>query len=379
MIVGYLQKERVDFYKIKNEEVSQISQKAFRFGFFEKKVLVISKELLFYTRKTYPSIPLPKLKKAVQLEVGDLFPIAEADYALRVFETSEKFTVVDIWAWSRDEYKRVPKEFDFQYVIPEDLLFREEEESVLKVFRSKGIYHLIAFFKGRFLGSLSLASLSEKDVEFFLAGLLPYSEDIKKVIIYGDILRDLTSNRVITRLPEPSYPLSLEGISKINLREFKVRGVWPLGMDFLLRVLLYALAGYSVFLFLSAHYYDKAIKDLRGKIRELDRKISSLEIKPQKDYTGLISEVNKRVSETVSPLTLMNELAQRIPIGATVNRFVLNEKKLEMAITFEDPLEVIELLESSKMVKSVKLGGAPLKKTGTRLYDFTLKVELNGE
>jgi hypothetical protein len=377
MIVGYLQKEGVNFYKIKNGEVSELSEESLKFAFFTKKVLVVSKELLFYTRKTYPSLPLNKLKKSVELEIMEFFPISNADYTIKVFETSEKFTIVDIWAWSRDEYKRVPKGFNFQYVIPEDLLFREDE-SVVKVFRSKGLYHLIAFFKGRFLGSLSLASLSHKEMEFFLKGLLPYSDDIKKVIIYGDILMDLTSDRMIMRLPVPSYPLSLDGIPKINLRDFKVKMVWPVGMEFLLEISVYALAGYAVFLGLSVYNYKEAIRELKGKISELDRKIASIEVKPQKEYADLISEVNKRISQTVSPLTLMDELAQRIPIGCTVNRFVLNEKKLEMALTFEDPLEVMELLESSKMIKSVKLGGVPMKKTGTRLYDFTLTVELNG-
>uniref|UniRef100_A0A7C4NZE1 Fimbrial assembly family protein n=1 Tax=Thermodesulfobacterium geofontis TaxID=1295609 RepID=A0A7C4NZE1_9BACT len=386
MIVVYLQKEGVNFYKIKNGKIIEVSPESLRFAkFFSKKILVISKELLFYTRKNYPPIPLAKLKKAIQLEIPELFPISNLDYTIKIFETTEKGKIVDIWAWSKDEYKRISEILPFQYVIPEDLLFVDEEQA-LKIFCSNGIYHLIASSKGKFLGTLSLANLTKKDIELFLAGLTlagptSYKEEVKKIIIYGDILKDVNFETEVVRIPAPPYPICLEGIPKINLNEFKVRRVFPLKMAFFLKVPLYALIGYSVFLYFTAKNYDATLKDLKTKISELDRKIASLENKEgaPKDFSALISEVNKKISETVSPLTVMNELAQRIPPGCTVNRFVLNEKKLELAMTYEDPLEVIELLSTSKMIKSVKLEGTPVKKTGTRLYDFRLTLELEGD
>jgi len=386
MIVAYLQKEGVKFYKIKDGKIAEIPQESLKFTqFFSKKILIISKELLFYTRKNYPPIPLAKLKKAIQLEIPEFFPISNLDFTIRVFEVTEKGQIVDIWAWSKDEYERIFKVFPFQYVIPEDLLF-VDEESALKIFSSRGIYHLIACAKGKFLGTLSLANLTQKDIELFLAGLTltsstPYQEEIKKIIIYGDILKDMNLKMMVVRIPARPYPVSLERIPKINLKEFKIKRVLPFKIDFILRVPIYALVGYSVFLYFTAQNYDALIKDLKSKISELDRKIASLENREgaPKDYSALISEVNKKISETVSPLTIMNELAQKIPLGCTVNRFVLNEKRLEMSMTFEDPLEVISALESSKIVKSVKLEGTPIKKTGTRLYDFRLTLELESD
>uniref|UniRef100_A0A7V5XGH2 Fimbrial assembly family protein n=1 Tax=Thermodesulfobacterium geofontis TaxID=1295609 RepID=A0A7V5XGH2_9BACT len=386
MIVAYLQKDGVKFYKIKDGKINEITQESLRFTkFFSKNILVISKELLFYTRKTYPPIPLAKLKNTIKLEIPEFFPISNLDFTIKIFETTEKGKIVDIWAWSKDEYERVFKIFPFQYVVPEDLLF-VDEESALKIFYSKGIYNLIASSKGKFLGTLSLANLAQKDIELFLAGLtlaspIPYQEEIKKIIIYGDILKDMKHKMMVIRISAPPYPICLERIPKINLKEFKIRRVLPLKIDLILRILIYALAGYSVFLYFTAQNYNAIIKDLKSKILEFDRKIASLENKKgaPKDYSTLISEVNKKISETVSPLTVMNELAQKIPPGCTVNRFVLNEKKLEVTMTFEDPLEVISALQSSKIVKSVKIEGAPTKKTGTRLYDFILILELESD
>lgn len=379
MIVAYLKKDGVNFYEIKEGKITEISQESLsKAKFFSKNILLVSKELLFYTRRRYPPTPLNKLKKAIKIEIPELFPVSNLDYTIKVFESTDKVTVVDIWAWSKDEYEKVLKIFPFQYVIPEDLLFLDED-SCLKIFNSKDIYHLIACSKGKFLGTLSVVSLTQKDIELFLAGLSPYSEEIKKIKIYGDILKEISFEKEIERIPEPSYPLCLERIPKINIKEFKVRSVLPLKTDLLFRIPLYALFGYSVFLFFTVQNYDSAINDLKSKISELDKKIASLEGKAKKDYTSLISEANNKISETVSPLTLMNELAKKIPVGCTVNRFVLNEKNLEITMSFEAPLDVLETFESSSFVKSVNMKGAPIKRTGTKAYDFTLTVELNSE
>jgi len=378
MLVCYLTKDEAKFYQIKGDKISEISPGAFKLTkYLQKRVLVISRELLFYTRRSYPPIPLKKLKDALKVEVQDFFPLPKASYTFKIFEATEKFTLVDLWAWSKDEEERVEKIFPFQYVIPEDLLL-VDEDTALKIYKQRNIYHLIAYVKGKFLGSLSVADLTQKDVELFLTGLMPYSREIKKILIYGDMLKDFSQDKTILRYSERLYPVSLEGLSKINLKEFKVRRVLPLKIAPLLRLPIYLLLGYGVYLYATLQNYEKAIKELKTKISKLDRELAYFENRtaPSKDYSALISALNNKTSQVVSGLTVLNELAKTLPIGCTVNRLVLNEKRLELALTFEDPVEVIEILERSNMVKSVKLEGPPIKKTGAKLYDFRLTIEL---
>jgi hypothetical protein len=378
MLVCYLTKDEAKFYQIKGDKISEISPGAFKLTkYLQKRVIVISRELLFYTRRSYPPIPLKKLKDALKVESQDFFSLPKVSYTYKIFEATEKFTLVDLWAWSKDEEERVEKMFPFQYVIPEDLLL-VEEDTALKIYKQRNIYHLIAYVKGKFLGSLSVAELTQKDVELFLTGLRPYSQDIKKILIYGDMLKDFSPDKTILRYSERLYPVSLEGLSKINLKEFKVRRVLPLKIDPLLRLPIYLLLGYGVYLNATLQNYEKAIKDLKTKISKLDRELAYFENRtaPAKDYSALISALNNKTSQVVSGLTVLNELAKTLPIGCTVNRLVLNEKRLELALTFEDPVVVIELLERSNMVKSVKLEGPPIKKTGAKLYDFRLTIEL---
>jgi hypothetical protein len=378
MLVCYLTKDEAKFYQIKGDKISEISLGAFKLTkYLQKRVLVISRELLFYTRRSYPPIPLKKLKDALKVEVQDFFPLPKASYTFKIFEATEKFTLVDLWAWSMDEEERVEKTFPFQYVIPEDLLL-VDEDTALKIYKQRNIYHLIAYVKGKFLGSLSVADLTQKDVELFLTGLMPYSREIKKILIYGDMLKDFSQDKTILRYSERLYPVSLEGLSKINLKEFKVRRALPLKIAPLLRLPIYLLLGYGVYLYATLQNYEKAIKELKTKISKLDWELAYFENRtaPSKDYSALISALNNKTSQAVSGLTVLNELAKTLPIGCTVNRLVLNEKRLELALTFEDPVVVIEHLERSNMVKSVKLEGPPIKKTGAKLYDFRLTIEL---
>jgi hypothetical protein len=74
MLVCYLTKDEAKFYQIKGDKISEISPGAFKLTkYLQKRVLVISRELLFYTRRSYPPIPLKKLKDALKVEVQDFF------------------------------------------------------------------------------------------------------------------------------------------------------------------------------------------------------------------------------------------------------------------------------------------------------------------
>ncbi len=376
MIIAYLQKKGLSFYKIKDNTITEIAQKDLSpiKQFFSKKILIISKELLFYTRKTYPPMQFKKLKKALQIDILDLFPISSPDFYVQVFENTQKATIVDIWAWQKPEHE-IRKFFPFQYVIPEDVLLTEKD-SALKIIFTGDSYHLIAYLKAKFLGTLSVVHLTQKEIELFLTGLLPHSQEIQKIKVYGEIPPDLKFDKPIEKILLPPYPLCLEGIYNVNLRAFKTKFYFPIKSDVLFRVPIYAIIAYGVFLFFTAQNYENAVNDVKAQIAQIEKKTNSIKVVSQENYEPLISEVNKSISQTVSPLTVMNMLALKLPIGCTLNRFVLTEKDLEISLTAQYPLDIIQTLESSEMVKSVKLKGPPTQNTSSHSYNFVLTLEL---
>jgi len=378
VLVCYLKKDGASLYKVEDNKITKMYQEPLSLTkFLQKKVLVISKELLYYTRRSYPSVPLRKLRDALRLEVEDLFPVSNVNYTFRVFEASEKSTIVDIWAWSKEEEERARKLLSFQFIIPEDLLFLSEGSAII-AYKQEEVVHLVAVHNSRFLGSLSMPNLTGRDVELFLAGLMPFSQEIKKFIIYGEILKDLTLDKAMVRLPEKPYPISLEGLQKINLSDFKVKRSFTPQVDLVLRLPIYALIGYSIFLYVKKQSFEQSTKELKAEIAKLDKALAHLENKTvvTQDYSALLNSLNNKTADALSVITVMNELANYLPVGCSLKRFNFKENKVELSLTFDDPIEVIELLERSKLIKSVKLDGPPYKKTNTKLYDFRLTLEL---
>lgn len=375
MFTGFLKKDGLLIYEIKDSVISPVTEKQLKGvrNIFEKKVLVISRELTLHTKKNYPTLPIPKLKKALKLEIGDIFSIPNPQYHLKIFEVKEKTTTVDIWCWKSEDSENIKAKFPFQYIIPEDILWIEQQPT-LNIFKRNGVYHLIASNVGKFLGALSLAELTEREIEFFIAGL-PQQEGELKIKLHGNILTEYSGNRQIERVPEKEYPQCLENLKKINLKDFRVKAQLPVKIDFLLRLPIYGLIVYSVFLYASINNYDTKIAEINSRLSELSKKISSLEEMGYQNYQMLNEELNKKILSTVSPLSVMDVLAERIPIGCLLNRIVINEKTMELSLTYERPLDVVELLESAPYIKSVTMKGSPVKQAGKN-YNFTLTLEL---
>ena len=89
MVVAYWHKDGLDIYRfVDKKPVRQASGgleeiKPIR-KIFDKKVLIIGRELLFHTRKRYPPAPIKKLTKAVEIEVKDIFPISKPAFHSRI-------------------------------------------------------------------------------------------------------------------------------------------------------------------------------------------------------------------------------------------------------------------------------------------------------
>lgn len=374
MFVGFLKKEGLQIYEIKNNVISLSNESKIRelTNLFQKKILIISRELIQHTKRNFPNVPISKLKKAIKLEVSDIFSIPNPQYYMKIFEIKEKSITVDIWAWKTEDIEKIRNTFPYQYVIPEDVLWIEEKPT-LSIFKREEVYHLIASNAGKFLGSFSLAELTEKEIELFIAGL-PDMEGTLKLRIYGEILPQYKTDREIERASEPSYPKCIDFLSRLNLPEFKKRSELPLKIDFLLRVPVYGLIVYAVFLYGVLENYNDKIADIKYKISQLDKKISEIEGTESQNYGALNEELNRKINSTVSAISVLDLLAERIPGGCVVNRLVINERTLELSLTYERPLDVVEFFEGAPGVKSVTMKGAPVKQAGKN-YNFTLTLE----
>jgi hypothetical protein len=152
------------------------------------------------------------------------------------------------------------------------------------------------------------------------------------------------------------------------------------GIDpmFALRIGLYLVLGYALMLSLTWSNYDQALRAIRGKTGEINKKLALADQgQPQEDYSTLIAEVNAKLKTGALPLKAMNLLARRLPEGSFINRIVVSENGIEVAVSSKDPLAVVKALGADGGVRKVNIKGAPTKDGGTGSYNFLMTMELH--
>jgi hypothetical protein len=389
MLVAYWYKDGLDVYRyVDKKPVKQVSGSLDKLkpikGIFDRKVLIVSRELLLHTRKRYPPAPKEKLTKAVGLEIGDIFPMSKPAFHCRVYESSTAYTTLDIWAWESEPYARVREIFPFNYIIPEDLAYFSDVPEV-KVFQYRGMTNILAHSGDRFLSGASYpdSSINEKEVERFLSGLGKYRSDIKRIKVYGQVQFQFKEVKIpeILRVPVGDYPPCMDYLSSLNLNEFRVRGDYHLSskIDLISRVLIYFILGYGMMLYFSVRDYDQVVGEIRKKINSIDTRMSTNRGTGQTvtDYSEVVREVNQRLSTRYSPLKVMDMIAGRLPAGSFVIRMVLNENNLEVSVSSKDPISVVKALGGAEGIKTARLKGAPVMDMATRSYNFVIMMELS--
>lgn len=388
MMVAYWHKDGLEVYRyvdkklVKKASGSLNELKPIK-GILGKKVLIVGRELLLYTRKRYPPAPKEKLIKAVGLEIGDIFPISKPAFHCRVYESSTTYTTMDIWAWESQQYARLREIFPFNYIIPEDLAYFSDVPEV-KVFQYRGMANILAHSGDRFLGGASYpdAGFDEKDVERFLFGLGRYRSDIKQIKVYGAVPFQFKDAGMpeISRVAQGDHPPCIDYLAGLNLNEFKVKGAIHLSskIDLLCRILIYLILGYGMMLYFTARNYDQVTGEIRKKINSIDTRISHREAgETVTDYSEVVREVNEKLSTRQSPLKVMEMIAGRLPPGSFVIRMVLNENNLEVTASSKDPISVVKALGGAEGVKAARLKGAPGRDAATGSYNFNVTVELS--
>jgi len=388
MLVAYWHKDGLEIYRYVDEKpVKYTSGSLDKIkpvkGMFGKKVLIVSRELLLHTRKRYPPAPKEKLTKAVGLEIGDIFPILKPAFHCRVYESSNTYTTLDIWAWDSEQYAQVKKIFPFNYIVPEDLAYSSDVPEV-KVFQYRGMTHFLAHSGDQFLSGASYpdGTVDEKEMERFLSGIGRRQEDIKRIKVFGALPFQLKEVRglEISRVMQGDHPLCMDYLSTLSLNEFKVKGNHRLSLkaDLLCRVAIYLILGYGLMLYLTGKNYDQVASEIRQRINAIDAKRSPISVGQKiEDYSEIIKEINEKLSTRHAPLKVMDLLAQSLPVGTFITRMVLNDNRLEVSVSSKDPLSVVKALGGAEGIKTVRLKGAPLKDATTGSYNFSVTIDFS--
>ena len=256
--------------------------------------------------------------QAVSLELGELFPFSRPDYFCRVFRSSSAYMELDIWAWESESYDALRKILPFHYAVPEDAAFSSAAPELM-VWTYGGITHLLAAENGRFLGAASQPAdaVTEGDVGRFLKSLDPYGVEIQKIRIYGELPFSLkqTPDLTVANETDRGYPPCIAALPSVSSREFRARGEvqLPSYQGLLLRIVIYCILGYGLFLYLTVRNFDQSTQELRKISRQMDRQIlmtDSGKGNSPEDFSEVLKEL-KRMGKTILVSShILHELAQ---------------------------------------------------------------------
>lgn len=352
-------------------------------GRMQRRVLILGKNNVIRLRKQYPPMKMDKLLRAVEMEAPTLFPISNCSFHCRIVETYPTHVILDIWAWEREPLERLSASFAFRYVVPEDIAFLAWPSGIY-IYPSGSMVQVIACGEGRFMDAASgpAADFSKADLELFLAGLADSVSLIREVRIYGNVSADVPSFLAsrVKRFPQADFPPYLAALEGASLKPFR----WKTGISLpsinktiLLRFALYSVLAYGLMLFLTFKNYDKTLLDLKTNSIRIEKEINLLErgSTPPEDQEA-IKDFAARMTETVSPLVILDALAAGLPEGSYVKNLVLNSNILEVTVSARDPLAVIKRLGSNERIGKVSLKGSPVKEASTGIYDCALLLEI---
>lgn len=386
MQAAYWHKNGIEIYRLSGDEVEKVASGTVEelkpINTFGKNPLIVGRDIALHARKRYPSISDKDLGKAIHTELDDLFPLANASFCFRIFEKTEMYSLVDIWAWDSSAAERIRSLFNFSHIIPEDLaLVNENSEVLLQGFED--MVYVTAYSGGRFLGSSSYAgAVNAGELGLFIKSLGSSSPEINTLRIYGQesVAIELQGLELIKDNGK-AWPVCLDNINRLDLSVFKVRKAWQqhtIGLETALRVSGYLMLGYALALALSVTNYGSAMKALDREIKALSEKTAaSVKAKEGEDYSEALSEMKEKINLTLSPLEVMNLFAANLPEKSFLTRLSINERKVIINVSSQEPLNVIGALSRLKEIRSLKLRGSLAKDLRTGNYNpFTVEVEL---
>lgn len=379
MFIGYWHKGGLEIYRTAKGKIAKFASGGVDtlnpVKSFGKIVLIVGRELLLHTRKKFPPASADDLKKAVRLEIGEMFPIKNPSFFLTVFEKTESYTLADIWAWDSSGYDNLKRVFPFTHVLPEDMAFISGEPEISAV-SGTDVSWLLAHSKKGFLGVSSFrGGVSRIHIEMLLKTISRHAGEFKRVNLYGaEAVADMHDFGLpVVKKETSGYPACLENLSTLDLKQFSIR-TEPAILEYVdvgMRSVIYLLVAYGLSLIVAGMHYDAASSEVRMNTAKLGSGMSAIVSGQKKDYRDAAGELKEKVKGWRSPLPVMDLLAKNLPDKSYVTRMLLNETTLELTVISNNPLGVVKALGKTEGVKTVKLKGSPVKNS-----PFYLTVEL---
>lgn len=397
MFICYLGKNQRKFFSLRGRHLQEFSFSRLSLleRLFSKRLVVISRENLFYITKTFPLLNKKDLFQAISFEAETLSPYENFRFYFLPQQIDEKNLLVHIWIWDHTLLEKLEQDgFSSTHILPEDLLFQSSENSLFVLKRDNFLY-LVALKKGKFLSS-TLIPDTQDEIKLYLHTLKNYKP--MYVFIYDS--PSSIEDKVFYEVFSDSPPLIKRKkgffeewpnfFQTLSLGPFKVKREITVSIPevsfVFLRVLLYLLLALTAYYFASIYSYKLEIKNLETEISSLESKIKSLSTSYQTDnetanlevkYRELTEELSLKESSRMSRINfLLDRLAEVLPERAFIRSLELRERKVTLNLVAQDVVEILEKLRKIPEIKDLTVPSPPIYDKNINLYSFSVEITL---
>lgn len=373
MYICFYKDGKKEYYEV-DKSVKNID-KLTKKGFFEKRVLVISSNDVFYLKETFPKTSYENLKNIVQNHVEDVYPNEKMDFCFNVAKVYENTMKVNIFAFPFSILEDVKKDFDFNHVIVEPLCFKSQENDIL-IYKEDDAYHILAISEEGLYSYLELRDFSKDYFEFFLKGLSDF--EIKNIISYEEL--NLDTNYI--KKPQKNYPIFLDYIKYIDLKPYKRFSAFKINEDLVFRLIIYFLIGYGAALYVNHRYYQQNIQ----KISSLDKKLKpfiksrlSSEEEPAKHYKKSFVKDYQNTIVKIDPIFVLDNIASHLQKKDYLTQIEIKPlhpdvPQANFTVVTKKPFKILEGFSKDSCIKDFSLE-SPLSKNMQKVYSINMKVE----
>ncbi|KJR40399.1 hypothetical protein MCHI_003691 [Candidatus Magnetoovum chiemensis] len=388
--------DKYELYEINNKSVKQIENnpkhKEIRkllkpFGGFGKKtVLIIGKELVHYVKEKYPPTKDKNIGGIVANDINDLFPMLKSpDFHYKISQRHKNYTTVHIWAWERNISDSFSETAQFDYHIPEDLLFYSEHLEVTIYSRQNKTFITAHNKEGFVTSKIVTGDLNDNDLNLFLKSLASCKEDVYQINSYielevntynirvNEIKTDASNFAVANSSSAPV--IALDAFNTISLKPFKIsKNSALLDITLLYKTAAYITIIYTILSLITIAKLNENIENKNTAISEINKQITAAEeiIKTDKSRNTL-SSFAQNFAAMPSALDIIKTITEKLPNGTFVTRFEYTPEQAMLSLNSDNPSEVIKLLSSSPLISNIEFEGSP-KKLSENSFSFKLII-----
>lgn len=376
MLIFYLKgKDSISFYRGRRK----IDESELKNARFEKRILVVGKDLLNYRVKKFPQTRNKKeLHSLVYSEIFSEYGKENFVFEFYTIDVESNYQIVVYYFYFTEEIGQIKERYKPNYIVPEFSLISNIEGSVLLHLYIDNRFLIFAIDKKRIYGFVSVKNLQDINYHIFMNSLKRYELRFEKYLFVNIAEKDIgdLDSQVMSNYIKVDYPFWIDQIDNRILRIYRVRRRVNLDVEFIIYSVLAFFIGLSLYKFYLYYENKRVLEELDKTYKRLISMKKDVKIEDKKLY--LLEDINNnmkgKLEKINDPIYILSKIYSIIDNKTTIRGFNYNHEIFEVFFYTEEPSKIIKEMNKIPCFRNVRLSNMINRDKDNR-YNLNLKVE----